>query len=243
MRPGRVTGDASTSCRHRAHDAGRAVASAAAGARTARARRRANAAGARRAAASACARRVSYGEPRFWRHVKRTPAALIHAHDARAHTWAVLAGAPPAGGLAPRGLPGEAPDSLSRLQVCARRAVPGGLELCRGRALVEAGVPAERVRVVYDGVEAPLGRTSIRAARSLSRPDFDDPRKGKRHIERDGLADVKYSSRPDGRSGRSKVFVYLTDEEGLGSAVFAGACGRRASGGQPRGRLAGDRAA
>jgi glycosyltransferase involved in cell wall biosynthesis len=118
---------------------------------------------------------------------------LIHAHDARTHTMATLL----------RGRP---------LVVARRVAFPVGSRWKYGKArryiavsefvkgvLIEGGVPAEKIFVVYDGVpilEIAQGHQILRLEKGRAPADLEH-----------ALADAA-------------AVVYLTDSEGLGSAAL-----------------------
>jgi glycosyltransferase involved in cell wall biosynthesis len=148
---------------------------------------------------------------------------LIHAHDARAHTLALFIA-----------LFRRCPVVVSR-----RVAFPIGRawisrwkynhathylavsEYVRNM-LGTAGVPCERISVVYDGVRLP-DRVDAGSRSFILALDSDDPRKGKLIVEKaSGLAGVPvhFSHHLLEDLPRSIVFVYITDLEGLGSAAL-----------------------
>lgn len=143
---------------------------------------------------------------------------LVHAHDARSHTWAAaLAGVP--------------------LVVSRRVAFPVGKTFLSrwkyGRAsrylavsehvkrtLVQAEIPEEKISVVYDGVDVP---DRIAEGQRVIAPASLDPMKGSDlaiaaakiarvdlHFSNDLPADLKSAA----------VLVYITRAEGLGSAAL-----------------------
>lgn len=145
---------------------------------------------------------------------------LIHAHDARSHSLAALAA---------RGRP----------VVVSRRVafgVRGGLvsnwkyrrpalflavsEFVAGR-LRERGIEPGRIRVVYDAVPTvPAGageRVGVLAV------ETSDRQKGSRLAElaaRQAGVELKFSSNLAEDLQEAGIFVYLTHEEGLGSAIL-----------------------
>ena len=144
---------------------------------------------------------------------------LIHAHDARAHTLAVLSG--------------------KRTVVSRRVAFPVGRNAASQwkyrraahyiavseyvkRTLVEGGVFPGRITVVYDGVPggvppAPENQTLVVAL------DSDDPGKGKKIVEQAAAlarVPVHFSKSLESDLPRAAAFVYITELEGLGSAAL-----------------------
>jgi hypothetical protein len=144
---------------------------------------------------------------------------LVHTHDARAHTMALLLRKP--------------------LVVSRRVAFPVGRSTASrwkyGRAthyiavsqsvkrvLVDAGVDAQTISVVYDGVPVDSWPKTGDRSRVLA-VDLEDPGKGKKIIEEAAaLADipVHFSDNLIRDLPEAAVFVYITDLEGLGSAVL-----------------------
>jgi len=143
---------------------------------------------------------------------------LMHAHDARAHTMAMFA---------------RAPLVVSRRVAFPVRTGPASRWKYRGASqfiavsefvkarLVEAGVPGGRISVVYDGV--PLGERAAGGARVIA-PATKDPKKGTELVKRAAAEagfDVHFStSLAEDLARDAAVFVYITHEEGLGSAVL-----------------------
>jgi glycosyltransferase involved in cell wall biosynthesis len=139
---------------------------------------------------------------------------LMHAHDARAHTFGAIAG----GG---------------RLVVARRVAFPIGSPWKYRRArrylavsefvksvLVAGGVPEEKIAVVYDGV--PLLEPA-RGSIILAPANADDPRKGAPlAVEAATLAGVElnFSTHLERDLRHAAVFVYITHSEGLGSGAL-----------------------
>lgn len=152
---------------------------------------------------------------RLWRLARESD--IVHAHTGRAHTLAVAVGAP-------------------RLVVARRvafpvkRSAPSRWKYARAarfiavseyvkQNLLEAGVPAPRITVIHDGVPLlePANGDRIVA------PATDDPRKGtslvRQAAEAAGVT-VHFSSNLNADLAHAAVFVYITEEEGLGSAVL-----------------------
>jgi glycosyltransferase involved in cell wall biosynthesis len=144
-------------------------------------------------------------------------ADLLHAHDARAHTLAALSGKPfvvsrrvafPVN----RGV-------LSRLKY-ARALRHLAVSEYVGQRLVEAGVDQSRIVVVYDGVPPLPPSTRIGP---IVAPATADPRKGSAlagHAARLGGFDLRFSSDLVSDFASARLFLYLSEEEGLGSAVL-----------------------
>jgi hypothetical protein len=139
---------------------------------------------------------------------------LIHAHDARGHTFGAIAGS-------------------GRLVVSRRVAFPVGSpwKYRRGRrylavsefvksVLVAGGVPEEKIAVVYDGV--PL-REPARGSIMVAPANADDPCKGAPlAVEAASLAGVelKFSTDLERDLRHAAVLVYITHSEGLGSGAL-----------------------
>lgn len=150
----------------------------------------------------------------------REPASadLIHAHDARGHSLAAIAG--------------RAPLVVSRRVAFAI----GGNPASRWKyaradhyiavsehvksGLVEAGVPADKISVVYDGV--PLGEPA-RGGRLIVAPATADPAKGAalvREAAQIAGLEVRFSEHLEEDLRDARMFLYITHREGLGSAAL-----------------------
>jgi glycosyltransferase involved in cell wall biosynthesis len=152
----------------------------------------------------------------IWRWSRRVD--LVHAHDARAHTLAVLFGRPPL--VVSRRVAFPVGRSvLSRLKYARVNryiAVSRAVE----QRLLEAGVPRSRIRIVPDGV--PLLPLSSLDGPVIA-PASDDPRKGSQLVrEAAELAgvEVRFSKNLEDDLRTASLMVYITEEEGLGSAVL-----------------------
>ncbi|MCC6264001.1 MAG: glycosyltransferase family 4 protein [Bryobacterales bacterium] len=159
--------------------------------------------------ATLCLRRV-------WLESRRN--TILHAHDAASHTMAALSGArrlvvsrrvvfPPKQGL------------LSRWKY-ARATLFLAVSAVVREELVRAGIPPERIRVVYDGVEPlppPLEHCDIVALES------GDPGKCNalaRAAAAMGGFPVSFSRDLPKAFRAAKLFLYLSRAEGLGSAAL-----------------------
>ena len=139
---------------------------------------------------------------------------VVHAHDARAHTLGAI-------------LPG-APLVVSRRVMFAvgsrwkysRARQYIAVSECVKHVLVQGGVPAEKISVVYDGVpvlESEPGSVILAPANA------GDPLKGAPlAIEGARLAgeQIELSVELEQDLRRAAIFVYITHSEGLGSAVL-----------------------
>jgi len=146
---------------------------------------------------------------------RRSWGELVHAHDARAHTLCVLAAARPLV-VARRVAFPVRPGFLSRFKYSrAERYIAVSNHVAA--LLQQAGVRPERVRVVHDAapgfpVKPPDGR--------IVAVHTDDPRKGTAVVRATGLP-VVFSSNLDADLPGASVFLYISEEEGLGSAALA----------------------
>jgi Glycosyl transferases group 1/Glycosyltransferase Family 4 len=143
---------------------------------------------------------------------------VVHAHDARAHTMAAVAGGAPLV-VARRVAFGVRPGLGSRWKYGRAARYIAVSEYVKG-ILAEGGVAAARVAVVYDGV--PLLPPS-RGTRIVAPADNGDPLKGTPMAS--WAADVSefplYLSDDLEEDLRTAgVFVYITYSEGLGSGVL-----------------------
>lgn len=155
-------------------------------------------------------------EASLWAVLRARPTALTHAHDARAHSWAVLARKRPL--IVARRVAFPVKTGLLSRVKYKRADLYIAVSQYVGRCLTDAGVEPSKIRVVYDGGEA-VPPTSPTAAGVILAPHFDDPQKGSVILKETGL-DVKFSRSIKTDLAQAKVFVYLTREEGLGSAAL-----------------------
>ncbi|HNY39793.1 MAG TPA: glycosyltransferase family 4 protein [Bryobacteraceae bacterium] len=147
--------------------------------------------------------------------LRHSGAAVVHCHDGRSHTLAALA-------------------SRSPIAVSRRVAFPvgrGRLDRWKyGRAtvylavseyaaaqLLATGVPQRKVRIVRDGI-LPPARLSDRTAGVLAL-ELDDPLKGGSLLATLSTPVTLTRDLPAGLRTAS-VFLYLSEMEGLGSAVL-----------------------
>jgi glycosyltransferase involved in cell wall biosynthesis len=148
------------------------------------------------------------------RHARRHD--LIHAHDARTHTMAVIVRGAPL--IVARRVAFAIGAETSRLgskwKYARARHYIAVSEFVRG-VLVEGGVPAERISVVYDGVPVMTGGSSGREIVALHKG-------ATLATEAARLAGVPLTLANDVERDlqRAGMFVYVTHAEGLGSAVL-----------------------
>jgi glycosyltransferase involved in cell wall biosynthesis len=146
---------------------------------------------------------------------------LIHAHDARSHTVAAPLAGPPLvvarrvafpvrTGPASRWKYGRGAHFIAVSEFVKRR-------------LVEAGVEADRVSVVPDGVELPDGIPEPAEPPRVIAVATSDPLKGSAlALQAAELAGVKleFTTDPARDLPGARMLVYITHEEGLGSAAL-----------------------
>jgi L-malate glycosyltransferase len=149
----------------------------------------------------------------------RTPGIdLVHAHDARSHTWAAILSRRPVVvsrrvAFAPRTGP------LSRWKYARARHYVAVSNFV-ARRLMQAGVPEWKISVIYDGV--PLGPV-FAGGDLVVAPATADPLKGPAMIcEAARLAGVQvcFSHELETDLARARLFLYASFSEGLGSAVL-----------------------
>lgn len=144
-------------------------------------------------------------------------AGIMHAHDARSHTAAALAGRGPLVVSRRVAFPvHENPLSHWKYRRAARYiAVSHFVE----RMLIQAGIEAPKISVIYDGV--PL--LPVSNGSEVLVPHSADPAKGMDlALAAAKLAGfpVRVSTDLENDLPRAGLFVYITQSEGLGSAVL-----------------------
>ena len=152
-------------------------------------------------------------------------AELIHAHDARAHTLAaVLCPGKPLV-VARRVAFGVRSSFLSRWKYSRAGRFIAVSHYVKGR-LLEAAIPSSKIAVVYDGAalpREPLPPRSLAEPALVVAPAIDDPLKGGELLqaccEKAGVR-LRLSSDLPADLKQADLFVYLTENEGLGSAIL-----------------------
>jgi glycosyltransferase involved in cell wall biosynthesis len=146
---------------------------------------------------------------------------LIHAHDARSHTLAALLPGPPLVVARRVGFPvGKRPASRWKY---GRRAHFIAVSEFVKRRLLEAGVDEERISVVADGVEMPSESPPPDEPPRVVALATSDPMKGgalaREAAARAGVS-LTYTTEPARDLPGAAMLVYITREEGLGSAAL-----------------------
>lgn len=144
---------------------------------------------------------------------------LVHAHDARAHTMALIASKPL---VVSRRVAFPVRRNIASWWKYRRPVHYLAVSQCVKRILMEAGIEPEKITVVHDGVPVDSWPKTGDRSRVLA-VDLEDPGKGKKLIEEAAaLADipVHFSDNLIRDLPEAAVFVYITDLEGLGSAVL-----------------------
>ena len=144
---------------------------------------------------------------------------LIHAHDARAHTLALLIGKPL---IVSR-----------RVAFPVRRGFPSRWKYRHAthfiaisefvkRTLVERALDEARITVVHDGVPIPAHSEGAHRQGILA-IDSDDPGKGRSTIEKAAAlagVPIAFSKNLSRDLPEASAFLYITESEGLGSAAL-----------------------
>jgi hypothetical protein len=144
-------------------------------------------------------------------------ANVTHAHDARSHTTAAIAA--PARLVVSRRVAFPVQRNLFSRWKYRRPAHYIAVSEFVRKALLTAGIAPSRISIVYDGVPMlPLSRGS-----EIVVPESRDPRKGMgmalAGMKQAGLSPlISHDLEKD--LARAGMFVYITESEGLGSAVL-----------------------
>jgi glycosyltransferase involved in cell wall biosynthesis len=144
---------------------------------------------------------------------------LVHAHDARAHTIGLLAAKPL---VVSRRVAFPVGRGVASGWKYRRAAHYIAVSRCVERTLIDVGVDSEKITVVYDGVPVDCWPKKVECTQVLA-VDMDDPGKGKKIVEAAAaFADipVHFSDNLIRDLPAAALFVYITDLEGLGSAVL-----------------------
>ena len=143
-------------------------------------------------------------------------AELVHAHDARSHTLAVFAGGAPC--LVSRRVAFPVKETFaSKLKYGRAVKYLAVSKFVAGR-LVEAGVPASKVRVVYDGVPLPPP-----AEPEPGRVVALQNKGGEilRLLAKSANVPIHFTSNLWQDLSKASIFLYVSEMEGLGSAALA----------------------
>jgi len=144
---------------------------------------------------------------------------LVHAHDARSHTLASLLPRPfvvsrrvafPVRGSAASRWKYSRPSRYIAVSNYVKRMLAG------------SGIAEDKIDVVYDGIPLPPA-PRFSARKTIVAIDSDDPGKGKSLIEdaaRKAQINVLFSKNLTADLNGAALFVYISDSEGLGSAVL-----------------------
>ena len=144
---------------------------------------------------------------------------LLHVHDARSHTLTTFVNKPV---VVSRRVAFPVRRSLASRWKYQRPTHYIAVSQFVKKTLIEGGVDPSKITVVYDGAPLDPRPKSGERTRVLAL-DSDDPGKGKRIVEQAaGLADtpVHFSNNLMRDLPEAALFVYITDLEGLGSAVL-----------------------
>ena len=165
-------------------------------------------------------RRGIAAEPMTMRSITASvrSADLVHAHDARCHTWAAALGSTPL--VVSRRVAFPVKQSVMSRWKYRRATKYLAVSEHVKRTLMEADVPEERIEVVYDGVALPEVTAS---GDRIIAPATDDPMKGSDLIrEAADLAGfrVHFSTDLAADLPTASLLVYISHSEGLGSAAL-----------------------
>ncbi len=155
----------------------------------------------------------------LWRRSKEV--ALVHAHDARAHTIAAMTSRRKF--VVSRRVAFPVQRSVASVWKYQRPARFLAVSQFVARELTAAGVREERIDVVYDGVDASVTTAEWRSEYPAIALASRDPQKGRDLIsEAAAVASVPVVFSDDLRRDlqRASMFVYATRSEGLGSAAL-----------------------
>ncbi|MBM3784211.1 MAG: glycosyltransferase family 4 protein [Acidobacteria bacterium] len=151
---------------------------------------------------------------RFSIAAMRKPCDVLHAHDAHSHTYAALLGNAPL--VVSRRVAFPVKRTVFSRWKYRRPALYLAVSNYVADRLREAGVPAGKIEVVYDGVD-PLDPSTLSGPVVALRTD--DPMKGSDLVRASGI-EVVFVSKLTEALKTARAFVYITREEGLGSAAL-----------------------
>jgi glycosyltransferase involved in cell wall biosynthesis len=148
-------------------------------------------------------------------------AGITHAHDGHAHSLAVLSVRKPF--VVSRRVAFPVSRSLASRWKYRRPSRFIAVSQFVAGELEQAGVPPEKIDIVFDGVEPVTAVTEWRADFPAVALASYDPQKGRDLVEQAVQAaqvPIVYSNDLAHDLERASVFVYITRSEGLGSAAL-----------------------
>ncbi len=155
----------------------------------------------------------------LWTHSKR--AALVHAHDARAHTYAACASRAPL--VVSRRVAFPVQRSAASQWKYGRASRFLAVSAFVAAELESANVGKNKIDVVYDAVETVTSESAWRPDGPVVALASSDPAKGRDLVEQAarlaGIG-VTFSSDLSRDLAYASLFVYITRAEGLGSAAL-----------------------
>jgi glycosyltransferase involved in cell wall biosynthesis len=154
-----------------------------------------------------------HGEP-FAISKLRRDVTVVHAHDAKSHTYAALFARAPL--VVSRRVAFPIRNTwMSRWKYRQPALYLAVSQYVAGK-LMEAGVPAKKIEVVYDGVQTMPLSTHTGPLIAIA---SEDPMKGSDLIRRSGV-EVAFTSNLVEALKTASGLLYITRDEGLGSAAL-----------------------
>ena len=140
---------------------------------------------------------------------------IIHAHDARSHSWCALLGIKPL--VVSRRVAFPIKKSFLSSWKYNKPKMFLAISNNASNVLEDAGISAARIRVIYDGVKD-FTWHSDHTGGAIS-PASDDPQKGQDLLAASGIK-VTFSTNLEQDLQTANCFVYISRQEGLGSAIL-----------------------
>jgi Glycosyl transferases group 1/Glycosyltransferase Family 4 len=145
---------------------------------------------------------------------------LVHAHDARAHTLALLGGKP---AVVSRRVAFPVRRGVGSRWKYARAAHYIAVSQCVKQTLLDARIAVDKITVVYDGVSIDTKQPQQEGRSRIIALDSDDPGKCRKIVEQAAAiakSPVRFSKNLVRDLQTAAIFVYITELEGLGSAAL-----------------------
>lgn len=146
---------------------------------------------------------------KLWRE-----SGIVHAHDARSHTSAALFASGPL--IVSRRVAFPVRRSYTSRWKYRQPALFIAVSKYVAGVLIDGGVPAAKIEVVYDGVRAAPVSTRTGPLIAIA---SQDPMKGSDLIRQSGIAVEFVSDLPEALK-TARALLYITREEGLGSGAL-----------------------